>query len=306
MKRTQKISPYKQMTAVVIINTFSRRGEKLFFKALDSLQENNIIVVASYPVRQAADLPHVIEEALSRSSDVIIVGGGDGTISSIVDQFAYKDAVLGLLPLGTGNSFIRTLGIPLTLRGAIRVIRHGKVVKTDLGRVDGDYFANVVSLGFAADVARATPRKLKRILGPIAYGIVGMKYFFTTEKFHAELTMADTAYSVKTHSIIVANGSVYGISPLRSEADVDSGKLLVLTMDMMNRWQHLKFWTLLLLRPHKQISSMQHFLTSQVRIQCSPDQQIDIDGDSLAKTPATVSVAPAALKVMVPRSFHEH
>lgn len=294
------------MTAVVIINTFSRRGEKLFFKALDALQANNILVVASYPVRRPSDLPTIIEEALSRRSDIVIVGGGDGTISSIVDQFAHKDAVLGLLPLGTGNSFIRTLGIPLTLTGAIRVIRHGKVVKTDLGRVNDDYFANVVSLGFAADVARATPRRLKRMLGPIAYGIVGMKYFFTTEKFQATLTTADTTYTIKTHSIIIANGSVYGISPLRSEADVDSGKLLVLTMDMMNRWQHLKFWLLLLLRPRKQIAGMQHFLTSEVHIKSSPIQHIDIDGDCLAKTPAALSVAPAALNVMVPSTFHEH
>ncbi len=306
MNKTQKLSLPKKMTAVVIINTFSRRGEKLFFKALDSLQAHNITVVASYPVRRPSDLPTIIKEALSRSSDIIIVGGGDGTISSIVDQFAYKDVVLGLLPLGTGNSFIRTLGIPLTLTGAIRVIRHGKVVKTDLGRVDGDYFANVVSLGFAADVARATPRRLKRMLGPIAYGVVGLKYFFTTEKFQAELTMDGTIYTIKTHSIIIANGSVYGISPLRSEADVDSGKLLVLTMDMMNRWQHLKFWLLLLLRPHKQIAGMQHFLTSEVHIKSSPIRDIDIDGDSLAKTPVTLSVAPSALKVMVPQSFHEH
>lgn len=294
------------MTAVVIINTYSRRGEKLFFRALDALQANGIAIVASYPVRHPDKLPETVKEALSRKSDIVIVGGGDGTISSIVDQFAYTDAVLGLLPLGTGNSFIRTLGIPLTLNGAIKVIKHGKVIKTDLGKVGNDYFANVVSIGFAADVARNTPRSLKKLLGPLAYGLIGIKQFFTAQKFRAELVIDGISHVVHTHNIIVANGSVYGISPLVEEADVDSGKLVVITMDMMSRWQHLRFWHHLLSGSRKKLSGVRYILTSRVSITTKPRHYIDIDGDSIAKTPSVISIAPGALRVKVPKSFHQH
>jgi len=58
--------------------------------------------------------------------------------------------VLGILPLGTGNSFARTLGIPLTIEGAADVIAYGKVADIDLGKIDHDYFANIASLGFSA------------------------------------------------------------------------------------------------------------------------------------------------------------
>lgn len=306
MKRKHERQNSREMTAVVIINTYSRRGEKLFFTALDALKDSGITVTASYPVRRPEELPEIVKEALTRPCDVVIVGGGDGTISSIVDQFAYKDIRLGLLPLGTGNSFIRTLGIPLTLQGAIDVIKHGKAVKTDLGKVDGDYFANVVSIGFAADVARNTPRKLKRMLGPLAYGLVGLKQFFLTEKFRAELTTNGTTRIIHTHNIIVANGSIYGITPLRKEADVDSGQLLVITMNMMSRWHHLRFWTHFLSRSPSHLQGSQYFLTSDLHITTLPARPIDIDGDSLAETPATISVAPAALTVMVPKSFHRH
>lgn len=128
-------------SAVLIVNTYSRRGERLFFRAIDQLTAQGITIAAAYPVRDPVRLPEVINEAISRGHQLVVVGGGDGTISSIVDSFAYQDVVLGLLPLGTGNSFARTLGIPLSLEGAVDVIAHGKVADVDLGKVGEDYFA---------------------------------------------------------------------------------------------------------------------------------------------------------------------
>jgi len=58
---------------------------------------------------------------------------GTVTISSVVDYFAYTSFVFGVLPLGTANSFARTLGIPLDRTGAIDVLVNGKVANIDLG-----------------------------------------------------------------------------------------------------------------------------------------------------------------------------
>jgi len=97
-----------------------------------------------------------------------VVGGGDGTLSSAVGAFAYADAALGVLPLGTGNSFAQTLTIPQNLERALDIIAGGKVVDVDLGIVNGAYFSNVATIGLSANVARRTPKGLKRVLGPIA------------------------------------------------------------------------------------------------------------------------------------------
>lgn len=83
-------------------------------------------MTASYPVRHSVRLTEVIQEAIARGNKLIVVGGGDGTLSAIVDYFAYQNVVLGLLPLGMGNSFARSLGIPLSLEGSIGVITNGK------------------------------------------------------------------------------------------------------------------------------------------------------------------------------------
>lgn len=296
----------KQKTAVLIVNTYSRRGEKLFFRALDALQKNGIIVTASYPVRHPDRLPEIVNEAIRRRGDLVVVGGGDGTISSIVDYFAHQDVVFGLLPLGTGNSFARSLGIPLTLEEAIKVIVKGKVAEVDLGKVNDDYFANVISIGFPAEVARNTPNWLKKITGPLAYGIVGIKYFFTSKMFDCQLSSNNQTYKIKTHHIIVANGSVYGITPIGLKTDVDNRQLLVLTMNMVNRWQLLKFWISFLAGNHHKLPNLKYFLTSDVTINTDPRRYIDIDGESVAQTPARITVDPGALKIMVPQTFHKH
>lgn len=308
MKRTKRELEKrirKAKTAVLIVNTYSRRGEKLFFRVLDLLQKRGIRVTASYPVRHPDRLPEVVTEAIRRKGDLVIVGGGDGTISSIVDYFAYKDIVFGLLPLGTGNSFARSLGIPLDLEGAIDVMVNGKVSDVDLGKVNDDYFANVISIGFPAEVARATPRWLKRITGPLAYGIIGIRYLFTTQKFRCDLTVNGKKQTAYTHQIIVANGSFYGIMPLGKEAHVDNRLLFVLTMNMMSRWKLLYFWLMFFLNKHKTLSEVIYFTTEKVSIVTDPVRYIDIDGESVAQTPAVLSVAPEALKIMTPKEFEE-
>src|ERR1043165_4737608 len=155
----------QEKSAVLVVNTHSRRGERLFFRAVDELTRRGINIVASYLVHQPDRLPQIVKEAIRRKGSLVIVGGGDGTISSIVDAFAYQDVILGILPLGTGNSFARTMGIPLTVEGAVDVIVNGKVADIDLGKVDNDYFANIASLGFSADVAHSSSNRLKKFLG---------------------------------------------------------------------------------------------------------------------------------------------
>src|SRR3546814_20002025 len=91
---------------------------------------------------------------------MVIVGGGDGSISGAVDSFIGCDCVFALLPLGTANSFARTLGIPVDLDGAIDVIATGRRARIDLGAIDGDYFANVAAIGMPSLIGRSEERRV--------------------------------------------------------------------------------------------------------------------------------------------------
>ncbi|MCV5420656.1 diacylglycerol kinase family protein, partial [Escherichia coli] len=78
--------------------------------------------VEAHAVDEPEDLEPTVERALAKRPDLLILGGGDGTISGLVDLMVGTDTILGVLPLGTANSFARTLGLPLDLDGAIDVL----------------------------------------------------------------------------------------------------------------------------------------------------------------------------------------
>ena len=106
--------------AVLVVNTRSRHGARAYSEAKRLLAEAGMALDAAYPVRDAERLPEIVREEIAKGRKFIIIGGGDGSISSVVDHFAYTSVVFGVLPLGTANSFARTLGIPLDLHGRNR------------------------------------------------------------------------------------------------------------------------------------------------------------------------------------------
>lgn len=298
--------------AVLICNTRSRRGADSFVRAGELLAQHGFHVTHAHAVTSEDELAQRVEDAASAGSSLIVVGGGDGTLSSIVGSFAYREAVLGLLPLGTGNSFARTLDIPLRLDEAVDVIANGKIADVDLGVVNGEYFANVVTIGLSAEAAHRTPHFLKRLVGPAAYVLTGAGKTLTHAAFACSITTADaesaeapTKIDVRTHQIIVASGRFFGTSPLRPEAHVDDRRIDVFTLAGVNRWRLAQMWASILLRPGKLADTGDFISTASVLIETEPRKEIDVDGEIRGRTPAEFYVAPEALKVMTPGAFVE-
>src|SRR5215218_2805395 len=165
--------------AALIVNTRSRTGERTFFRALDRLQELGVSLGVTYAIRDPARLPETVREVLDHHTGYrfLIVGGGDGSVSSVVDFLANRDVVLGLLPLGTANDFARTLEIPQDIDGACGAIAGGKVVDVDLGLAGDNYYVNVASIGLGVEATRALSRWLKMSTGPLAYPVAAIKAF---------------------------------------------------------------------------------------------------------------------------------
>lgn len=292
--------------AALVVNTHSRRGRALFFKAVDLLMERGFHLTSTHPVHDPVRLPETVRETIKRGNQFIIVGGGDGTISSIVDQFAYKDLVLGLLPLGTGNNFAaRTMQIPRTLEGAVEVIVNGKLVDVDLGEVNGDYFANTASLGFSAEVARQTPRYLKRWLGVTAYGLMGLRLLFSQRRFQCTIEFPDHTLTLRTHQVVIANGNYFGVIKLTDDGHVDSRRLAVFTMQSCTTWQTALLWLKFFLGKAWQTKETRYLVTREAIIKTDPPQYLNVDGEVTSQTPSHFKVAAGALKVMAPQSFQE-
>jgi diacylglycerol kinase family enzyme len=103
---------------------------------------------------EGADLTRAIEAARTGQVDVVVAGGGDGTVSAIAAALAGTGIPLGVLPLGTLNHFARDMKIPVDLDEAVAVVIAGHIVQVDVGEVNGSFFLNNSSLGLYPRVLR--------------------------------------------------------------------------------------------------------------------------------------------------------
>lgn len=288
--------------AALIVNAQARRGQVWFREAKKQLQNAGFTITGSYEVKDPVRLPQIVEHAVASGAKFVIVGGGDGTISTVVDYLARRNIVLGILPLGTGNSFARTIGIPLSLDGAVNTILNGKVVDVDLGIANGDYFANIASIGFNARVVHSTPNGWKRRLGVLAYLLAGVRELFRNDAFSCRLEIDGETREYRTQQIIIANGAFYGVNRITPGASADDRVLRVCLVDSEKKWDIVRLW-LGLLKGNPASKSIRVFKTRKVVCYAEPNQVVDIDGELTAGTPISISVAQQALMVMAPQDF---
>jgi YegS/Rv2252/BmrU family lipid kinase len=294
-----------QRRAVLIVNTLSRRGARFYAQAKAGLVAAGLTLDATYPVRHAERMPEIAREAIGHGHRFIIIGGGDGSVSSVVDHFAYAPVVFGLLPFGTANSFARTLGIPLDLPGAIDVLVHGKVADVDLGMIDGDYFANGSGIGLPAAVGRATPHGLKRWLGRLGYVLTAANEFMRHRPFCCRVVIAGRERSFEALDVRIASGGYQGGVMVAPEADPDDGELALHILKGASKWALAREWARLVLHLPFRPADIQILRASECRIDTEPRQDVAVDGEVLTQTPVKVSVGRNALLIMVPPGFED-
>ena len=118
---------------------------------------------AEIRLARGADIDATVRAAVAAKPDVIVAGGGDGTVSAVGGGVVGTDIALGVLPLGTLNHFAKDLGMPLDIEAAVAVIATGKMARVDVGEVNGRVFVNNSSLGLYPDIVRDRERQQKRL-----------------------------------------------------------------------------------------------------------------------------------------------
>ena len=291
--------------AALIVNAKSRTGEKAFEEARGKLGSLGVEVGAGFPVHDPARLAETVRAAVLEGHDPIILGGGDGSVSSAVDFLAHHDSTLGLLPLGTANDFARTLGIPTDLAGACENIARGNVVDVDLGLVGDNYFVNVASVGLSVAATRALSPFLKKNIGPLAYPVAAIKAFVRHEPFVGRLTFPDGDHAPVEYGrllqVAVGNGRFYGGGMVVAPGSGIDDRSLDVYAIVLGRPRDL-FGIARYLRSGDFVNSesVDHFRTSRVILETRPEHPVNVDGEIVTHTPEEFSVAPNALRIIVP------
>lgn len=285
---------------VLIVNARSRRGEAVFAEARDKLVAAGIQLDAAHAVRDPAKLRPTVREAVRSGAPMVIVGGGDGSLSSVVDDVVGDNCVFAVLPTGTANSFARTLGLPLDLDGAIAAIANGRRRRIDLGMIGDDYFVNAASLGLGPMIASSVPDALKRYLGRIGYLVWAAGCFLRFRPFRLVVEDGDQVHRLWTTEVRIFNGRFHGGVELTDTTDVDSGDIVVQAVTGRSRWRLSLDWYAKFFKLRRRNDTTVEFRGKSLKLDCHPRQRISIDGELLATTPTIVRIAERAIEVVVP------
>ncbi len=289
--------------AVLLVNTRSLKGAEWLQEAQQRLGESGLNVVES---RGYSKVPELLERIkLERDSGrLIIVGGGDGTMSAAANILANSNSIMGVLPLGTGNAFARDLGIATDVEKAVAVLTQGQISEVDLGVYDGGYFLNVATIGLTVEVAKALTVPLKRRFGRFVYGIALGKALKKTKPFLARIETENEVTEVNAIQLVIGNGRYHaGPLPLSFTAAITSGSLRLYAVEAASKASLLKYAMLLPTGLQGVLKTVHSEDTKGGIVTTTPAQSVVVDGEISAKTPLKFSVAPLALKVMTPLSF---
>ncbi|MGE3396415.1 MAG: diacylglycerol kinase family protein [Sphingomonas sp.] len=286
--------------AILVVNAQSRKGRALFRQAALKLRGAGIRLIAAHAIRKPGELIPTVKQAVASGAPMVIVGGGDGSLSSAVDELVDHPCVFALLPLGTANSFARTLGIPLDLDGAIATIVSGKRRRVDLGVIDGDYFANSAAMGLSPLIAATVPHGLKKYLGRFGYMVWASWCAWGFRPFHLIVEMDGKRHEMDALEVRIANGGYHGGVEVVDAAEVDSGEIVVQAVTGRDKNRLAWNWIATLLRHESRKEAVVDFHARKLKLITDPPLPISIDGELLGHTPATVEVAEMAIEVIVP------
>jgi len=289
----------------LIINGNSRRGREAFALAQESLCAAGVPLGHTVLSRHKDETVRALRREIEEGAATVIIGGGDGTLSQCAGQLVETETAMAVLPLGTGNTLARSLGIPLDLEAAAQTIAQGHIERMDVGRVNGRVFLNSVTLGLSANIAHALDGATKKRLGALAWPIVGTKMLWRHRALWLQVTAPEKRFRTRTHQIVVSNGR-YLAGPIAAapDASVQDSCLRVFTLGGAARWSLLKTALLWIMGRHATAPATHYFVTQAVRVESlRRPLSADVDGEICERTPLDIELAPRALRVVVPRGF---
>lgn len=290
--------------AALIVNTRSRRGRAWYRQAESCLRDSGIDLVQAIATRDARRVISETALAVQNRLPLVVVGGGDGTLSAVARHFIGSKSVLGVLPLGTGNQFARDLCIPTDVDAACEIITGGEVSCVDVGTIGDDYFLNVATVGLTTRIVENLTVDAKRKLGRLVYLFALTRALRRSRPFNVKLTTDQETNEYRTLQVVVGNGRFHaGPFPLAPEARITDGKLVVYVLNSTSRMGLLRFALRLPGGHHVDLEEVPAFWTTQGRIETAPVERVTVDGEIEFRTPVDFGIAEKAIRVMTPPGF---
>ncbi|HEX6479549.1 MAG TPA: diacylglycerol kinase family protein [Ktedonobacteraceae bacterium] len=248
----------------------------------------------------------IARKAVEQKADVVIAAGGDGTINEIIQALAGSETALGVLPSGTVNVWAREMGIPLFGTRARDILVHGQTRRVDLGCVNGRYFLMMVGIGLDGTITEAVEKKPLKRLGILGYFLAATWLGPGYPGFPITLRVNENNVQIRALQIFIGNTQLYaGAFKFTWQAKCDDGRLdLCIVRKRGPLGRIVVLWDFILRRKQRSLWVRYETFTS-IEIDSPQPIAIQVDGEAAGYTPATFSVVPRALKVIVPQKTSE-
>lgn len=286
--------------ALCLVNPNAKSGSADLAEAFAALAAGGI---AAEPL-QTSSLEDARQrlEAEAGAADLVIVGGGDGTISDLAAELLAANKPVGLLPLGTANDLARSLAIPTDLAAAAEIILAGHSAGIDVGTVNDRPFLNVASLGLSVDVARFHKGARKRWLGVLAYPLSWWDAWRARRPFAARLTIDGAERRVRCAQFAIGSGRHYGGGlTLDETASHFDGLLHGYYVRPLGLGGWLRLLPALFLGRLRRQPEVVTFEARELELTTRRRLAINVDGELAAHTPARFAIRPGALRIFLPR-----
>lgn len=237
-------------------------------------------------------------ENLVAPTATVIVAGGDGTIGWVVRRLADSKHVLGIVSMGTFNNFAKSLHLPTTVNGAIRVIKNGKRRRITLGRLNGNVFLEAAAIGLFGDAIAAGESAKNRAFGAFANDL---RRLVEAGPFRYELN-GDIRGSGTARSLVFANTTSIGTQlPVSDTTPVDPYLEFSVHAGATRRDIVGRAISRVVLARRREEGLGQVFRFSRLQVTTKPRVRIYADNAQLGRTPATITAELSSLRVILAR-----
>lgn len=264
---------------------------------------------------RAGEATDLAASALAGGASTVVAVGGDGTLNEVANGFlrdgkSFESAALALLPQGTGGDFKRTLGIPPDVDGAIEAIARRHLRRIDAGRIemaglDGEplvrWFINIADAGIGGVVVERVNRTTKLFGGKSSFMYASIATLLSYKPQSVVVESAEGQYEGPAQNVVVANCQYFGGSMhVAPKAQPDDGLFDVIVFGDIGGVEAIRSIGAIYKAEHVKNPKVKGWRTAELRVSSQERVLIDVDGEMCGTLPATFTIVPQAINVVVP------
>jgi len=264
----------------------------------------------------------IAQRAIEAGYAMVIVGGGDGTVSEVAKGLLHAPIPLGILPIGTYNNIARSLDLPTNIPQACQVLARGQIKSIDVGQAnDAHYFFEAAGVGLDAIIFPLGEEIKGGRWGRMLQAFrLAMSYQPQPLKIELDCPIAEARtrpplrrqflqrriatpreFQIQALLVVIANGPYYGTGfTVAPDAVMDDGLLTMTIYRKFSKWELVRHFWSISRGQHHYNPKIETYEAAVVRLTSKAKLPVHVDGHAIDEVPVTFKVVKQALKVIVP------